>query len=119
MGANSRNKGANAERAVTSWLRDNGFPYAERRIAGMDDDKGDVTGIGPLVVEVKDRDRHDFPAYYRQLLDEMEAAGVNDGIVLAKRKRHPSPGEWYALMPAEMAVRLLREAGHGDGNSNS
>ena len=114
-GRRSRNKGAKAERDVVAWLQANGFPYAERRIGGMDGDKGDITGIGPLVIEVKDRETHTFPAYITQLEAEMKAAGVEDGFVIAKRRQQACPSKWYACLPAHVLIRLLREAGHGDG----
>ncbi len=113
MGASSRRKGARAENDVVNHLRRNGYPHAERRIAGMDDDTGDITGIPGLVIEVKDRQKHDFPAYMRQLTEEMVAAHADAGVVIAKKKGTTNVGEWYAMMPVDLALELLRYYGFG------
>lgn len=113
MSAKSRRKGARCENDVVNWLREQGFPHAERRIAGMDNDTGDITGIPGLVIEVKDRQKHDFPAYMRQLTEEMTAADVDTGLVIAKKKGTTNVGEWYAMMPVELAIELLRYYGYG------
>ena len=44
-----RQKGTLHETNVVAFLRDNGFPYAERRALNGQFDKGDITGCGPLV----------------------------------------------------------------------
>lgn len=48
-----RQKGTSAETAVVSFLRDNGFPHAERRSLKGSQDWGDVTGTPGLAWEVK------------------------------------------------------------------
>lgn len=48
-----KDKGTWAETRVTEFLRDNGWPYAERRALAGVTDKGDITGCPGLVFEVK------------------------------------------------------------------
>lgn len=48
-----RQKGTEAESAVAEYLRTHGWPYAERRALNGSLDKGDITGIPGLAVEVK------------------------------------------------------------------
>jgi hypothetical protein len=48
-----RNKGTSAESAVVAYLRDNGFPHAERRSLTGATDKGDISGCLGLCIEVK------------------------------------------------------------------
>src|SRR6476469_3650305 len=61
LGAANRRRGAEAERKVAVWLRENGFPGAERAVrtaytAGGRTavDPGDITGLPAIVVQVKD-----------------------------------------------------------------
>ena len=50
----SKDTGTNAETAVATYLRSTGyFPNAERRALAGAYDRGDLTGIGDLVIEVK------------------------------------------------------------------
>ncbi|KPI09884.1 hypothetical protein OV450_3375 [Actinobacteria bacterium OV450] len=55
---NSQEKGKRGERAMVRFLRDNGFPAAERTKAGKRDDPGDIWVHGivappPIIVSVK------------------------------------------------------------------
>lgn len=112
-GRKSRNKGARAERAVVTYLRQHGFPHAERRIAGMDDDTGDVTGCPGVVIEVKDHATITLAAYMDQLREELAQANTEVGAAVVKRRGQTDPGSWYAVMPFELWVRALRRLGHG------
>jgi Holliday junction resolvase len=107
-GSRSRNKGARAERDVVAYLRANGFPYAERRLSGGVDDRGDVAGVPGLVIEVKDRTAHSFPEYVRQLEAEVSCVGVGAGLVIAKRAGTTDVGSWYAVTRVDWALEWLR-----------
>ena len=50
----SKRKGSKAERDVVQWLKANGYPYADRRLAGATLDKGDISGVLGVTIEVKD-----------------------------------------------------------------
>ncbi len=50
----SKQKGTAAETAVVKYLKANGFPKAERRALQGSLDKGDISGIDDVVLEVKD-----------------------------------------------------------------
>jgi hypothetical protein len=111
MGAMSRRKGAGAERAVIAWLRARGRPHVERRIPGMCDDTGDVTGWPSVVVEVKNHATHDLAGWVDQLEAEIVEADADTGVVIVKRRGVIDPGRWYALLPAARWEALMREAG--------
>jgi Holliday junction resolvase len=42
----AKRKGSQAERDVVTWLKANGYQYADRRVAGATLDKGDISGDG-------------------------------------------------------------------------
>lgn len=108
-----RAKGTAAETAVVRYLRTHGFPHAERRALHGAHDLGDITGCGPLVLEVKNHSKHDLAGWANELEAEMDNARVDVGAVIAKRRGTTNVGEWYAIMPVEVLAHLLVEAGFG------
>lgn len=106
-----RAKGTAAETAVVRYLREHGFPHAERRALHGTADKGDITGCGPIVFEVKNHKTLDLAGWLKELDDEMNNAGVAHGAVIAKKRGTTDPGDWYAVMPVRLLVQLLRDAG--------
>lgn len=104
-GAWSRNKGAQAERDATRYLRSRGFDNAERavrtgfRVSDRTvDDPGDLAGIPGTIVSVKDAQTHYVDAWLR----ELDAMDANDTLalrlLLIKRKYKADPGQWRCLM---------------------
>ena len=57
MSSAAKRKGSGAERDVVAWLKANGYPYADRRLAGATLDKGDVSGIPGVTIEMERRRR--------------------------------------------------------------
>ena len=110
-----RAKGTAAETAVVRYLADHGFPYAERRALHGTADKGDVTGLGPIVLEVKNCARLELAAWLTELEREIVNARANTGAVVAKRRGKTDPAGWYAILPFGDLVELLLEAGYGAG----
>lgn len=107
----ARQKGTSAETAVVKYLQDHGFPYAERRALHGINDKGDITGCGPVVFEVKNHKTLDLAGWIKELEAEMINAKVNAGAVIAKKKGTTDVANWYAVMPVSVLVALLKEAG--------
>ena len=108
----AKQKGTAAETAVVRYLRDNGFIHAERRALHGTLDKGDITGCGPIVFEVKDHKTITLSAWLKELHDEIVNANANTGAVVAKRRGTMDVGDWYAVMPVSGLVKLLKEAGY-------
>lgn len=105
-------KGTAAETAVVKFLRDNGFPYAERRALHGTADKGDITGCGPVVFEVKNHAKLDLAGWVKELEVEVDNAEAASGCVVAKKRGTTNPGEWYAVLPFDWMVALLKQAGY-------
>lgn len=108
----AKQKGTAAETAVVKYLQENGFPYAERRALHGTADKGDITGCGPLVFEVKNHQSFDLAGWLKELEAEMVNAKVDTGAVIAKKRGKGDPAEWYAIMPVRIFVGLLKQAGY-------
>lgn len=107
--ANSRvQRGRESEAVVADYLRDHGFPHAERVAASL---KGaDVTGTPGLAVEVKSRYALDLGAWMKQ-------AAKREGLpLLVVRLNGMGPAtieNWPLVLPFGQAVELLRNAGYG------
>lgn len=106
-----KQKGTRAEVAVVAHLRKY-WPYAERRALAGVNDKGDVSGLGPVVVEVKDHQKITLSVFVDELKDEVVNAEADTGVVFVKRKGTLNVGEWYAVMPVDWWIDLAKEAGY-------
>ena len=107
-----RQKGTLHESNVVGFLREHGFPYAERRALNGQFDKGDVTGTGPLVWECKNHKELALSEWLRETEQERINAAADYGILVAKRRGVWDAGQQYAVLPLEAMVRLLKQAGY-------
>jgi hypothetical protein len=107
-----KNKGTAGESAVVAYLRTAGFPYAERLALQGGKDRGDITGIPGIVIEVKAVQEYAFNTWLREARVERDNAGADFGIVVATPRMFGSKrtGYWYALMYAYDYLALLSQA---------
>ena len=107
----AKQKGTNAESAVVSYLQSR-FPYAqiERRALQGSRDRGDITGLPGIVIEVK----ADKSYRITEWLKETEQERINDnarlGILVVKPKGIGSANtnKWWAIVPFEVMVDLMK-----------
>lgn len=108
-----RDIGTRAESALVKWLRDNGFPGAERRALRGRYDAGDVTGIPSVAVQVKAGAMAQDPSdqQVQRWLDEAAEQAVNAGatvpVLVLRRAGHADPGRWWAWLRSDDLVPLL------------
>ena len=107
-----RQKGTSFETAIVGWLKEHGFPHAERRALHGTFDKGDITGTGPLVWECKNHKTLAISEWLVETGDERQNAAADYGILVAKRRGHGNPGEQYAILPLHQLAALLKQAGY-------
>lgn len=95
-----KQKGTAGESAVVSFLRTVGFPWAERLALQGGKDRGDITGIPGIVIEVKACQEYAFSAWLTEAGVERENAKADFGFVAAKPRLVGTgrTGQWYALM---------------------
>ena len=103
-------KGSQAERAVVAWLKANGYKYADRRLAGASLDKGDISGVPGVTIEIKNHAKLDLAGWVAELEIEMKNDDAWTGTVIHKKKGKGDVGEWYATMPAKVWLALLKKA---------
>lgn len=94
--------GTAAETAVVRWLRNNGWPQAERRALRGTDDAGDITGTIGLAWEIKagqaahTASDQQIEQWMRETETERENAGAEFGFLILRRKGKGDPGQWWA-----------------------
>ena len=110
-------KGREAETAVVEYLRARGFAAERRRLSG-EDDLGDVGGVRRLVIEVKATKRIDLPGWLSELAVEVGNANgkypedaPHTGIVVARRRGKPFPGEWFCCLTLDQMTDILLALG--------
>jgi hypothetical protein len=108
----AKQRGTAWESAVVAFLRERGWPNAERRALNGRADRGDIAGVIGVVVEAKNARTVDLAGWLR----EAQAEALNDrarhGVVWFKRRGKASAGDGYVLMDGETFVALLVEAGY-------
>lgn len=107
MASSEKRKGNAAERAVVDYLRRHGYPQARRTQAGTRGDIGDIDGVPGVAIEVKNHARLDLAGWIAQMLAEMDEKGVENGVVIAKKRGTSDPGEWYAITPLRLWATML------------
>jgi hypothetical protein len=99
VSAANRRRGADAERAVCTWLRLNGWPDARRYLAGDGNQPGDIDFSPGVCLEVKDVASSAWPTWRIQALNE---ARRGDVVAVVRRTRgEPDVGAWITHMPWE------------------
>jgi hypothetical protein len=142
-GRRPRDIGTEAETAVVRYLRDNGFPHAERRALYGALDQGDITGTPGVAWEIKGGKaaKSPGPALVDSWLAQTEAERCNArasvGVLVMARAGYGAArcGMWWAVLPLHVVtlpqclplgdrshvwaplgdvVRWLRHWGHGE-----
>ena len=112
MSTPSKRKGSAWELAIAKYLVEQGWKFAERRLAGSTIDKGDIYGIIGCVIEAKNEKRIDLAGYLKELEVEVANAKAATGVVMVKKRGTTSVGDAYAVMPIKEWVKLMKEAGY-------
>ncbi len=108
----SKATGTAWETRVVQYLRECGWPQAERRALSGAQDKGDLLGIPGLVIEAKACTKHSLAEWLDEATVERDNANARHGVVWFKRRGYTSPGRAFVLMDGETFTNLLAEAGY-------
>lgn len=96
----SKDKGTKAETAVIKLMREMGWPHVERRSLQGENDRGDVTGIVGVVIEVKAEAKPSFGVYCKEALIEANNDGGSIPIVVWK-KPFKNVRKWVSMIPLD------------------
>lgn len=111
MTSPERRTGDGWERAIVAYLREHGFPFAERAYgAGRPDDVGDIAGLPGWCLEAKAHKTMDLAGWADEAAKEAENARCPWWAVIAKRRNRPA-GDAYVVMSLAQFAELLAEDG--------
>lgn len=102
----SKRKGTEWESTVVTYLRDHGFPFAERRALSGNLDKGDITGVPGVMLECKDVASITLSTFMQEVQVQKANAGAQVGAAIIKRRRK-GVAEAYVVMPLHQFVELI------------
>lgn len=104
----SKAKGTAWETRLTSYLREHGFPYVERRALSGSNDKGDIAGIPGVCIEAKNTKAITLAEWMDETVIETRNANARLGFCIFPRRNHAT-GRAYVLMELDQLVRILRD----------
>jgi Holliday junction resolvase len=102
-----RRRGSRFEADVCTFLREHGFPLAERRVMGGARDRGDVAGIPGWVIECKATRELDLAGALTEAKAEAVHASTDNYAAVLKRRNHPVSSA-YVVLPLDRFAELLR-----------
>lgn len=99
-GRGASQRGANAERAVVTHLRERGY-RAERIRSGRSTDPGDIAiPDQAFLMDVKSQDRWRIPDWFTEAEQEADAEQVLPMLIL-HRPNHGNPADWLVVIRME------------------
>jgi hypothetical protein len=105
-------KGRAVENALVDWLRARGLDAERRRLAGSAD-KGDISGLPGVCVEVKSGGgKLQIPQWLRETETERMNAGADVGVLVIRPRGATDPASWWAVQPLLEWVELAQKAGY-------
>lgn len=96
MNKNKR-KGTAAETAFVNYMNDNGYPAVERRALQGKADRGDISGLAGIVIEIKSGSRLSIPEWLKELEVEMVNDGSTEGYLIIKPKGKGKVEQWWVI----------------------
>lgn len=100
-------KGSAFETACIAYIRDHGFPYAERRVPTGSRDCGDLGGVPGLMLEFKNEQRISLATYMDEVIAERANAQAQVGAAVVKRRKY-GIDRAYFVMEFAPALDLLK-----------
>lgn len=104
----SKAKGSKFEREVVEYLRQAGFPYAERRALRGTLDAGDIAGVVGWTLEAKNQKAMNLGEWCKEAAQEAVNAGGRRWAVIHKRRQH-NASEAFVTLPLRLFAELLTE----------
>lgn len=104
------------ESHIRTWLREHGWPYADRRPKNGAQDLGDLrlSERIPFVIEAKNAkrttERATLGTFMKELQTEVENDKAEAGAVVFKKQGTTDVGEYYAILPVKYLNVLLQKA---------
>lgn len=104
--------GTATETAVVRYLRDHGWPHAERRALRGTEDAGDITGTPGVCWSVKggayahDPSDRQVAEWLAELDKQRIHAGAGWGVLVTRRWRAGDPERWWAWLSCDAVILI-------------
>lgn len=114
----SKRKGTQFESSIVAYLKDNGWPHADRLTLSGAQDRGDIRlGDGvDVVIEAKAHRTYSIPEWLREAEKERSNASADLGVVWMKLNGHATAQDGAVVMTPATFVDLLFQAGYNPGS---
>ena len=99
--------GSEWETRCVNYMKEHGFPYAERRAKNGRFDRGDLAGVPGVVLEFKAEKRMDLAGYMTEVEVEKSNAHAQVGAAVIKRRSH-GVQRAYVVMEFSEFLDLIR-----------
>lgn len=109
MNKNKR-KGTAAESAFVKFMVEHGFKYVERRSLKGKADRGDISGLPGVVIEIKSGSRLAIPEWLKELEIEMVNDGSDEGYLVIKPKRKGKVEDWWVITTVGRWLPTMRKS---------
>ena len=108
----AKQAGTSWESAIRDYLKERGWPHAERRARTGAKDQGDLTGVIGVCIEAKNTNRIELAGFLDQAIEEGIHARADVSAAWIKRRGKTSPEHGYVLIDGATFTRLLKSAGY-------
>ena len=115
MANRSKATGTRFESSIVTYLKDNGWPHADRLTLSGAQDRGDIRlGDGlAVVIEAKAHKSYTIPEWLREAERERVNASADIGAVWMKLNGHAKAEDGAVVMTPATFLDLLFQAGYG------
>lgn len=104
----SRAKGTAAETRFAAYFRAHGFPLCERRALSGSNDRGDLSGIPGVMIEVKNTKQFELAEWMDEVIVEKQNAKASIGVCIFPRRNHAA-GRAYVLMELDQFIEMIAD----------
>lgn len=111
----SKQKGTLAETAVVSYFKQFWNHVERRALAGIND-KGDISGIPKIAIEVKNQKSYKIHEWLKETKIEQKNADADFGVLIIKPNGVgvSNVDQWWAVLTLDDLVQLLQKAGYAE-----
>lgn len=105
-------KGTAAETAFVNFMVENGFAWVERRSLKGKADRGDISGLPGVVIEIKSGSRLAIPEWVKELEIEMVNDGSSEGylVIKPKGKGKGSVNQWWVIQTVGQWLNSMQKS---------
>jgi Holliday junction resolvase len=106
----NKRKGTAAETAFVKFMNANGFPLVERRALQGKADRGDISGLVGVVIEIKSGARLSIPEWLKETQQEQINDGASESYLIVKPKGKGKVEDWWVITTVGQWLNGIQES---------